>query len=103
MLQNYLRIAFRGLWRKRTFSFLNIMGLAVGIAACLLLFLLIRHELSFDNFHSKRNRIYRVISAWTGGPEGNAYDEGVPGRHRLQDLRAVRDRVRPAGLGHGWV
>lgn len=78
MLQNYLKIAFRGLWRKRTFALLNIMGLAVGIAACLLLFLLIHHELSFDNFHSKRDRIYRVISAWTGGPEGNTYDEGVP-------------------------
>jgi putative ABC transport system permease protein len=78
MRQNYLKIAFRGLWRKRTFSFINIMGLAVGIAACLVLFLLIRRELSFDTFHTKRDRVYRVISAWTGGPDGNAYDEGVP-------------------------
>ena len=78
MGQHSLKIAFRGLWRRRTFSFLNVLGLAVGLAACLVLFLLIQHELTFDRYHSKRDRVYRVISKWSGGPDGTDYDEGVP-------------------------
>ena len=78
MIKNYIKIAFRTLWRKRTFSLLNILGLAVGLASCLVMFLLIRHQLSFDSFHSKRDRVFRVISTWTGGPDGVGYSEGVP-------------------------
>lgn len=59
---NSLRITLRSLWRKRTFTFLNIIGLAVGIAACLLIFLIIRNEVSFNDYHSKKDRIYRVVA-----------------------------------------
>jgi putative ABC transport system permease protein len=62
MLKNYLKIAFRNLWRHRVFSFINIMGLTVGMAACFLIFLYIRFELSYDSFHTKADRIYRVVS-----------------------------------------
>lgn len=55
-----LRYAFRYLWRNKTSSLLNIAGLSLGITSALLLFLFIRHELSFDSFHSKKERIYRV-------------------------------------------
>ena len=65
MLHSNLRILARGLWRKKSFSLLNVLGLAVGIAAALLIFLLIRYELSIDKFHSKRDRIYRVVSTET--------------------------------------
>jgi len=61
MLKNYLKIAFRNLWRHKIFSFINIMGLAVGMSACFLIFLYVRFELSYDNFHSKADRIYRVV------------------------------------------
>jgi putative ABC transport system permease protein len=56
------KIAFRSLWRKRAFSFLNIAGLAVGIAASLLIFLVIKNELSYDDYHVNKDRIYRVVT-----------------------------------------
>jgi putative ABC transport system permease protein len=61
MLKNYLKIAFRNLWKHKVFSFINIMGLTVGITACFLIFLYIQFELSYDSFHSKADRIYRVV------------------------------------------
>src|SRR6478609_5689098 len=62
MIKNYLKIAFRNLWRHRVFSFINIMGLAVGMTACFLIFLYVRFELSYDSFHSKADRIYRIVA-----------------------------------------
>jgi len=62
MLKNYFKIAFRNLWRHRVFSFINIMGLTVGMTACLLIFLYVRFELSYDRFHTKADRIYRVVA-----------------------------------------
>ena len=61
MIKNYFRIAFRNLWRHRVFSFINIMGLTVGMAACFLIFLYIRFELSYDSFNTKADRTYRVV------------------------------------------
>ena len=62
MLRNYFKIAFRNLWRHRVFSFINIMGLSVGMTACLLIFLYVRFEMSYDTFHPKSDRIYRVVA-----------------------------------------
>ncbi len=61
MLKNYFKIAFRNLWRHRVFSFINILGLTVGLTACFLIFLYVRFELSYDKFHSKGDRIYRIV------------------------------------------
>ncbi|MFL5748582.1 MAG: ABC transporter permease [Niastella sp.] len=76
MLKNYFKIAFRNLWRHRVFSFINIMGLTVGMTACLLIFLYVRFEMSYDKFHPKADRIYRMVTDLktptetinTGGP-----------------------------------
>jgi putative ABC transport system permease protein len=62
MIKNYLKIAFRNLRRHKIFSFINIMGLAVGMTACFLIFLYVRFELSYDSFHSKADRIYRIVA-----------------------------------------
>jgi putative ABC transport system permease protein len=62
MIKNYLKIAFRNLWRHGVFSFINIMGLVVGMTACFLIFLYVRFELSHDSFHRKADCIYRVVS-----------------------------------------
>src|SRR5689334_1415963 len=62
MLKNYFKIAFRNLWRHRVFSFINIMGLTVGMTACLLIFLYVRFEMSYDQFHTKADRIYRIVA-----------------------------------------
>lgn len=67
MWKNYLRIAFRNLWKHKGFSFINLMGLAVAFTCCLLMFMYIRHELSFDRFQEKGNRIVRVIMEYGFG------------------------------------
>lgn len=61
MLQNYIKIALRTLWKNRGFSLINIIGLAVGISVCLLIVMYIQHELSYDRFHEKGDRIYRMV------------------------------------------
>ncbi|HEX9957127.1 MAG TPA: ABC transporter permease, partial [Fibrella sp.] len=60
MLTNYLKIAWRNLLRHKAFSAINIVGLAIGMAACLLILQYVAFELSYDNFHEKGDRIYRV-------------------------------------------
>ena len=62
MLLSYLKIALRNLWKNKSFSFINIFGLAMGLATCLLIVLYITDETSFDRFHEKAQRIYRVDS-----------------------------------------
>lgn len=61
MIKNYLRVAFRNLWRHRGFSLLNIIGLTVGMVAFFLIFLYVSFELSYDSFHTKADRIYRIV------------------------------------------
>jgi putative ABC transport system permease protein len=61
MLRNYLKTATRNLWRNKTFSFINVLGLAVGMAGAILLLLWIQNELSTDQFHTKKDRIYQVL------------------------------------------
>ncbi len=65
MLYRNLTILARTLWRQRSFTLINTLGLSIGIGASLLIFLLIRYELSIDSFHSNRDRIYRVVCADT--------------------------------------
>ncbi len=60
MLRNYLTVAFRNLFRQKVYSFVNIAGLAIGIATCVLILSFVRFELSYDTYHEKADRIYRV-------------------------------------------
>jgi len=60
MIKNYLKIAFRNFKRQKTFSFINISGIAIGMSCCLLLMLFIHYELSFDRYHENAKKIYRV-------------------------------------------
>jgi putative ABC transport system permease protein len=62
MFKNYIKIAIRNLRRNKLYSFLNIAGLAIGITCCILILLYVQDELSFDRFHEKASRIYRVSS-----------------------------------------
>jgi len=61
-ISNFITIACRRLARNKTYTFLNAAGLAVGIGACVLIFLVVRYELSYDNFHPNRYRIFRLVS-----------------------------------------
>jgi putative ABC transport system permease protein len=60
MIKNYIKIAFRNLWRHKSFSLINIIGLAVGMTACLLIFMYVKFELSYDKFNSNFDHIYRL-------------------------------------------
>jgi putative ABC transport system permease protein len=60
MLKNYLKIALRNLFKHKIYSAINIFGLSVGIACCLLILLFVQNEWSFDTFHSKADRLYRA-------------------------------------------
>jgi predicted permease len=61
MLKNHLKIALRTILRYRNYTILNVMGLSVGVAACLLLYVVYAYESGFDKFHSKYDRIYRIV------------------------------------------
>lgn len=73
MIKNYFKIAWRNLRRNKIFSAINILGLSAGLACCVLIFLFIQYEFSYDKFHRNEKNIYRIIS------EG----EGPDGRTRL--------------------
>jgi len=77
MFRNYFKIAFRNLWRNKSYSAINIVGLGVGIAICLLIFLVIQFETSFDDFHTNKDRIYRVVTEFKD-PSGTNFSSGVP-------------------------
>ncbi|MBS1596926.1 MAG: ABC transporter permease [Bacteroidetes bacterium] len=65
MLTHYLKIALRNLWKKKAFSAINLLGLTVGLSCCLMIGLYINHELNYDNFQQKGNRIVRVIMEYS--------------------------------------
>lgn len=67
MIRNYLLISLRNLQKQFSYSFINISGLALGLATCLLLVSWIRHELSYDHFHEKSSQIYRVSLEYSFG------------------------------------
>ncbi|MBO0948237.1 ABC transporter permease [Fibrella forsythiae] len=60
MLKNYLKIAFRTLWKNRTYTLINTIGLSVAFGTCVLLFLTATFELSYDNFHTNADRIFHL-------------------------------------------
>ncbi len=76
MIRNYLKTAFRNLGRNKGYAFINVLGLAVGIAACLLIFLVIQFESSFDNFHKKKDSIYRIGTQFHT-QDGVDYSDGI--------------------------
>lgn len=77
MIQNYLKIALRNLVRNKVYSFINILGLAIGVSACLVIFLLVSFELSFENFQPNRERIYRVVSGFKNADGSENQNSGL--------------------------
>jgi putative ABC transport system permease protein len=78
MLKNNLLLAWRHLLKNKTYTAINIFGLAVGIAACLLIWRILRYETSFNQNFSKNERIARVIFSIKGGPNGDQRIQGLP-------------------------
>ena len=79
MFKNYFKTAFRSLGRNRNYSIINIAGLAVGIAVCMIIFMIIQFQTSFDDFHAKKDRIYRVLTESRHADAGTvSYAKNVP-------------------------
>jgi putative ABC transport system permease protein len=77
MFKNYLKTAWRNLMRNKGYATINVTGLAIGIAACLLIFLVIQFETSFDNYHTHKDSIYRIVTV-SYGPDGTHAGPGTP-------------------------
>jgi putative ABC transport system permease protein len=75
MFRNYFKVAFRNLMRYKFYSFINIFGLAIGIACFTLITLFVLDEISYDQFHSKSDRIYRVVGKLETDGQGGAVVE----------------------------
>src|SRR6478752_4653535 len=79
MFKNYFKSAFRSLIRNKNYSIINIAGLAVGIAVCMMIFIIIQFQTSYDTFHSKKDRIYRVLTENHHSDEATVtYAKNVP-------------------------
>ena len=78
MFKNYLIVAFRNFWRKKVFSVINIAGLAIGISAALVIYLIVHYEFSYEKFQQDRGRIYRVVTNMHF-PDQDFKNAGVPG------------------------
>ena len=78
MLKNYFTIAIRNFWKQKVFSLINVSGLAIGISAALVIYLLVQFEFSFEKFRKDNDRIYRVITDITFPGESLFRNSGVP-------------------------
>jgi hypothetical protein len=78
MFRNYFKTAFRSLNRNRNYTIINIAGLAVGIAVCMMIFIIIEFHTSFDAFHTKKDRTYRVLTEYHPDAATVSYGKNVP-------------------------
>jgi len=62
MIRNYIIIAIRNVLKSKVFSAINVLGLSIGLAACLLIIQFVSFEMSYDNFHKKLDRTYRITN-----------------------------------------
>lgn len=104
MLRNYVKIAFRSLWRNPLYSLLNIGGLALGIACCLLIALYVYDERSYDRFHANATAIYRVTEK-SKQPEGVFDVANTPGPLAASLRKDFPEVVETARIGqwHGQL
>ena len=75
MIRNYFKTAFRNLKRNKAYAAINTLGLAVGVAACLLIAMVVQFETSYDNFHQDKKNIYRIGSVFHN-QDGISYSAG---------------------------
>ena len=96
MIHNYLKIAWRNLVKHKSFSVINILGLAIGIAACLIIFLYVHDELTFDQYNTKVDRIARATILIHGPESDMAFATGpiLLGEALKQDFPEVESSVR---------
>lgn len=102
MLHNYLKIAFRSLWRNKIHSIINVLGLSLGIVCCILIALFVKDEWTFDTFHSKADRIYRVYVREDYGENQQFFNTVTPlpmGPALVDNLPEVESYLRLVKMG----
>ena len=101
MFKNYLKIALRNIKRHKGYSFINIVGLAIGMACCILILLWVQDELSYDRFHENADDIYRVIQDinFTDHSTTWAITQGPLGPSLKEDYSEIINAVRITGRG----
>ncbi|MCI0695026.1 ABC transporter permease [candidate division KSB1 bacterium] len=101
MFKNYLKIAARNLLKHKAYSLINVLGLAIGMACCILILLYVQNELSYDRHHQKAERIYRVASDHKFG--GNHFQMAVSpapmAEALVRDFPEVESAARFRGYG----
>jgi len=99
MFNNYLKITIRNFKRQKAYSLINIIGLAVGMACCILMLTYVRNELSYDRFHTKADRIYRlaIYGELSGSDFNLASTNNPPGPYLAENFPEVENaaRIRP--------
>jgi putative ABC transport system permease protein len=106
MIRNYLKVAFRNILRHKVYSLINIFGLAIGMALCLLILVYVQDELSYDGFHEKADRIYRI--AQTEDHNGDLTNvmriaPGATARLEIDFPEAIEKTVRIFPAGEVWT
>ena len=106
MFKNYFKVAARNLLKHKGYSFINILGLAVGIAASVLIMLYVLDERSYDRFHAKADRIYRITADWSNKGDSKIHQLGTPSvlartiRDKYPQAESVTQLCGPLG---DWV
>ncbi len=104
MLKNFFTTAFRSLIRHKAHATINIAGLALGIACCLVLFLVVRYERSFDQHHVKVDRIYRVNTQFLTGENGLTTNAPIPvGQALKEDFPEIEEYVTTSLIDNGGL
>ncbi len=105
MFRNYFKIGIRSLIKDRKFSFINLAGLSLGLAIFLAIVLLVQHELNFDTFHSKADRIYQVIQVFqnSDGDDPEIWTSSKLSEALRNDLSMVESAVSLNGAASTWV
>ncbi len=104
MLKNYIKITLRNLLKNKAFSLINILGLSIGMAACIFILLWVQDELGYDTFHEKVDKIYRITTYDPENPTGGSARVGAPWGPAMQtDYPEVADFVRFRFLGRSLV
>ncbi len=96
MFKNYLTVAVRNILRHKVHSLINIAGLSVGMACCMLIFLWVSYELSFDRYHEKADRIYRLATYMDFGKMRGRYARSnyIAGKTLVNDYPEVERSCR---------
>src|SRR6201996_1307632 len=106
MIRNYFKTAWRNLWKNKVFSLINILGLSLGMAACLLILQYVNFELSYDHFNKNAKNIYRVVNdRYQNGKliqHGTITYSGV-GKAMKDDYAEVANNARVLNFGETTV